>query len=200
MAAVNGFTATAPDTRYGDADYVNVPTWADAQKFQAGGSGTQELSEIGGYLATAGAGNVAAKIAVFEDDAANGCPGAMVANSEGSLTITNALYELKTHTYSTKPQVTGGSYYWIAVISDVNRASSVFTTGGTSLERGSVTYPTWPSGDDWHTHSDLTKDYSFYAVYKAVSTAQFARPSSDVAGGTFRSIVTTAPFGPRVIA
>lgn len=30
--------------------------------------------------------------------------------------------------------------------------------------------------------------------------AQFARPSSDVAGGTFRSIQVTAPFGPRVIA
>lgn len=32
------------------------------------------------------------------------------------------------------------------------------------------------------------------------AAASFARPSSDVAGGTFRSIVTTAPFGPRVIA
>lgn len=33
-----------------------------------------------------------------------------------------------------------------------------------------------------------------------IAAASFARPSSDVAGGTFRSIVTTAPFGPRVIA
>lgn len=36
--------------------------------------------------------------------------------------------------------------------------------------------------------------------YPDAAAAQFARPSSDVAGGTFRSILVTAPFGPRVIA
>lgn len=45
---------------------------------------------------------------------------------------------------------------------------------------------------------DATWDIGAAAWVEAAS--QFARPSSDVAGGTFRSIVTTAPFGPRVIA
>ena len=175
MGAANGFAATTPDTRYGDSDYGNTTAYVDVARYQAPSSGALEVSEIGCYMTGA---TLTAKIAIFDDDAANGCPGAMVANSEGTLTVDSLTNVKASHTYSgTKPQVTGGSYYWIGVISDSTRTTSVFATGGTSLERGSVSYPTWPSGDDWHTHTDLTKDYSFYAVY-AAAAAQAPRSTS----------------------
>lgn len=50
------------------------------------------------------------------------------------------------------------------------------------------------------THGGASEPWGIVGVALKPATGKFARPSSDVAGGTFRSIHTTAPFGPIVIA
>jgi hypothetical protein len=166
MAAANGFVAASPDAAYGDAGLTQTANIATAQKYVAGGSGVQELTELGLYGHGAG-GTVAAKISVYTHDAANDCPNAMVTNSELTLSLTGTEYVKVSASYGvTKPTVTGGDTYWLCVMSEATIAFLAFATSG-ELEVGSVTYPTWPTGDAWHTHSHYTYDLSLYAVYTA---------------------------------
>jgi hypothetical protein len=199
MADARGFITELPTVVYGDSDGLLTPTEISASPFIVPGTGAQNILYLGGSLARSTTdGNV--KLAIFEDDAANGCPGAMVSDSAtDAIALTSGGISLKYHTYgATKPQVQGGTKYWIATIQDVNIFIRRFLTGGETAYI-TVTAYTWPADDAWHTNTDYGRDQSLFAVYEA-ATAQFARPSSDVAGGTFRSILVTAPFGPRVIA
>ncbi len=198
MAAGNGFIDFTPDTRFGTADEVVIAGKALAQRFTAPGSGTLEITAIGGYLSDTGT-DTTFRLAIFTDDAANTCPTSLVANSDIEVSATTGVTSLITASYTgTKPQITGGQVYWIAVFAGAyDGAIRRNDSGGTAVYKTGLSYPTWPDGDAWHTHTDTARDYSLFAVYQAAATA---RPSSDVAGGTFRSILVTAPFGPRVIA
>lgn len=187
MAAANGFVATEPDTQYGDAALAFVTNWARAQKFVAGGSGTQEISKVGfwGYCPS---GSASVRMAIYTHDAANDCPEAMVSNSEtSSITVADVLETQYAHTYSTKPQVTGGTTYWLALFAsgDTCYATEFATGGDTSFAYTSLTFPTWPTGTQWEASDDQDYDLSFYAVYSAFVSGQFARPSSDVADGNW---------------
>jgi len=197
MAAANGFITESPTEKYGTSYHVLNAGNAVANRFTVpGASGTVELTEIGVWALTVAAAHI--HIAVFDHDAANGNPSTIVPNSDsGELSIPTSDYTKVSASYTgTKPVVNCGGTYWIAVIPDGSCRLSRIDSGGTYVYR-TVTYPTWPSDASWDLADHGTRDESMYAVY---ATAQFARPSSDVAGGTFRSIVTTAPFGPRVIA
>jgi hypothetical protein len=138
-----------------------------AQKYVAPSSGTLEISEIGAYEALY---EDNARWAIFEHDAVNDCPGAMVANSDtGAVMLMNAGCAKGSYTYpGTKPQITGGTTYWLAQMQDAACNPSYSATGGYSLYAYSQTYGTWPTDTGWHTHTDLTPiEVSIYVVYTA---------------------------------
>lgn len=203
MGANFGFVTTRPDAAHGDRTSLIGLEYAWAQRFTVAASGTFNLTEIGvwGRSGAAGAGYVV--LGVFTHDATNNCPESLVTNSTSDaieLPTGSDLGSVHYHTYATKPQITsdGTTVYWLVGVQSVNLQLANTATGGTSTFR-SATYPTWPSSGDWETNTDTAILGDYYAVYEAASSA-CARPSSDVAGGTFRSILVTAPFGPRVIA
>jgi hypothetical protein len=166
----NGFVTTRPAAATG-----TIYQWAaraDAGKFTCGGTGTQEAVEIGMWAYAESLYTPHTKLAIFEDDAANGCPGAMVANSEsddiGLVYNGDAAYA-DYHTYVTKPALTGGTAYWIGMLNDSNKLYfAVSLSGGTALQRA-ATYATWPTDTEWHTHTDTGFNTSLWVVYQAVS-------------------------------
>jgi hypothetical protein len=164
MAAANAFVTTEPDTRYGAADLDVYATAAYAQQFTVGGSGSQEVTVIGCWAADPLDANADIKLAIFTDDAGNGCPGSLVADSEATLANTNGSETQIRHEYGTKPLVTGGAVYWLVVCPGATCYISGETTGGTSVSKA-ATYPTLPDGDGWHSPTSSTRDYSLYAVY-----------------------------------
>ena len=169
MGAAAGFVTTEPDARYGDAIESYAANNAGASKFVAGGSGTIEITKLGFYCAGSGTSIV---LGIFEHDAPNNCPGALVLNSTtAALGPMAGTIEQVVHTYGTKPQLTGGSTYWLAAIGNGSFQISLFDDGlGTALYITSgLTYPTFPTETQWETHTDQTKSYSFYAVYQAVA-------------------------------
>lgn len=189
MGAFNGFNTAAPDSRYGDANGSSPAGSPVAQRFVCTGSGTLNILSVGAYLADGGT-DQNAVFAIYADDAVNGCPGDLIANSTtANVANTSGLYTLVSYTYSTQPQITsdGTTVFWIAYMGSVtNSFLSRFDTGGTAVYLSEGTYPTFPSNDEWHAAKDLTRDYSLYAVYEvATPTGQFARPSSDVADGNW---------------
>ena len=89
MAAANGFVTVRPDARYGDTTSNLGATSTLATKFAAPNTASFSVSEIGLYAST----NLTqVKLAIFADDAVNGCPGAMVSGSEtGIITLSSSL-------------------------------------------------------------------------------------------------------------
>ena len=170
MAAYNGFGTITPDTKYGATGLGQSANYATAQKFTCGGSGTQEVSEIGMY-AHGNDGTPSVLMAVFTHDAANDCPETIVANSEIAVSPTGHDYVKVSASYSTKPQVTGGSTYWLAMI--VNGETYVAAEAAAGELELSASYPTWPTGTGWETHSHYNYDLSFYAVYAAVGGTKY---------------------------
>jgi len=171
MGAANGFVTTSPDARYGDTDGLFSANVVGAGKFTCGGSGTLELLEIGAYLGDTGT-DTNVVMAVYADDAVNGCPGELVADSTTSaIANTSGSYKKCSHTYSgTKPLITGGNDYWIAVFAEGDSYVSRFASGGVSVALlTGFTYPTLPVDDEWHAATDGTRDFSTYAVYQAAS-------------------------------
>lgn len=164
MAAANGFVTTEPDTRYGAGDRAVYATAAYAQQFTCGGSGAQQVTVIGVYAHDPLDLNANITLGIFTDDAANGCPGDLVTNSEATIANTSGLYGRLRSVYGTTPVVTGGSVYWIALIPGGTAYVSGDATGGISASK-LATYPTFPDGDGWHSPTTGTLDYSFYAVY-----------------------------------
>jgi len=163
-AAANGFVTVSPDARYGDNVSAMIADSTFVSKFTMGGSGTCTISEIGAYLD----GDAAARIhfAIFTDDAGNSCPEATVANSDtGEIDPDGDISTKEYHSYGTKPELTGGANYWIGVINgNASTTLSRFDSGGTGVTLG-ASYPTFPTGDEWHAATPATRDWSFYAVY-----------------------------------
>ena len=168
MAAGNSFITYVPDTRYG-GDTAQIGA-IYAQRFTMPGSGTFELTHIGVYSwGFAADDNVV--LAVFTDDAVEGCPEVAVANSTTTGVAAGGTgWRQFDFTYSTRPQVTGGVVYWIVAFcdNDSDTIYSAIATGGTAVSGGGI-YPTFPSGDLWHAYGDRTFDCSLYAVYQAAA-------------------------------
>ncbi len=166
MAAANGFVLVSPDARYGDVEGSFPVDYSFAAKFTAPGSGALNITEIGIYCYASITGNQ--HLAIFTHDAGNDCPESIVANSDtGEFASVNSMAKLS-HSYGTEPVLTGGSIYWLVFIGDhANAHPSRFASGGDAVFVTGRTYPTWPTGTQWESHSDQTVDYSFYAVYEA---------------------------------
>ncbi len=182
MTAGNGFLTVAPDARYGDTATNNPATTCYTGKFTAPSTGTLTISEIGCYGARDVVGTHHIILAIYTHDAANSCPDVIVTNSTSDELVMPATTDKLTHTYGTQPTVTGGSIYWITLVCDSAFNFSRFATGGTSGIRTSVTYPTYPTGDDWHSSwTGGTRDTSFYVVYSAgaAATPINSTPSDD---------------------
>ena len=133
MAAANGFVTVRPDARYGDTTSTLASTAGLATKFAAPTVASFSVSEIGLYAST----NLThVKMAIFADDAVNGCPGAMVAGSEsGAITLTADIATIHFYTYGTPILLAGGAgvSYWIAQIHNATSVTSRFATGGTGV-------------------------------------------------------------------
>jgi hypothetical protein len=178
----HGFLTETPDTYYGDdfTVWTQLDTWA--QRFQAPGTGTIEISEIGIFAADSGD---TLKLGIFTDDAINGCPATLVSGSEKDVTTTSDVVRVY-GTFSTKPQLTGGEYYWLCGRCNTGQYSIArYATGGTSLYINTISYPDWPTDTQWHSHNDLTRDFSVYVIYAAVAAGQYARPNSDISIGNW---------------
>jgi hypothetical protein len=96
---------------------------------------------------------------------------------------------------------------WLCTHKTVTYGSSSWTASGPTQEVGNyhnyrMIYTASSAGaaDPGGSLSDYNAWAVVWVAAAIAATAAFARPSSDVAGGTFRSILVTAPFGPRVIA
>ena len=168
MAAGNGFLTEIPDARYGDdeATFDNARPWS--LRGTCPGSGTYEVIEIGIYGYFSGTNNII--FGIFTDDAGNANPDTLVTNSQSdAIVIPNAMAKVS-FTYVTKPQLTGGTVYWITAQQSLGINMSRFAAGGTAFYiNGGMTYPTWPTPAEWDAGSDLTRDYSLYAVVQEVA-------------------------------
>lgn len=190
MATGAGFITYSPDTRYGSGEnyYLNADN-TQSTRFTVPGSGTMEISEIGHWARLGSAGSVNMKLAIFTEDATNNCPESMVANSNSdALAVTSTSYAKKSHTYGTKPQVTGGLNYFLGALMDSSVQGIYLTYDGNSsvgqYKNSGVTYDTWPDGDTWHSHTDRTRDHGFYAVYSEYTPPAGALPFfSEFCGG-----------------
>ncbi len=168
MGAANGFVTVSPDTIYGDTT-IWATNLSEPQKFTAPGSGTIEVSEIGIWGQNYDQFSpLTFKLAIYTHDASNDCPETIVANSDtGNLSLSGPSMQKKSYTYGTKPQLTGGTTYWLCMAS-VNSANwyySDFATGGSTIERSFD--GGWPPDASWHSHTDRAYDTSIYAVYTA---------------------------------
>lgn len=168
MAAGNGFLTASPDARYGDIEGLFNATEIWAHKFTCPGSGDIDISEIGLYTYCE-FGSSYLHLAIFTHDSSNNCPAEIVTNSDtGAVAIPVTTMAKCYYTYSTKPRITGGSNYWLASTQNNNNRYSRFATGTGPLYVSTMTYPTWPTDTQWHTHTDLSRDPSLYAVYEQV--------------------------------
>jgi len=167
----NGFVTERPAARYGDGTFNSSATIVHVQKFVCPDSGTQEITEIGQWLSADVGETGYFKMAIFTDDAGNDCPESMVANSlTDELSWDTTTITCVYHTYGTKPQLTGGVTYWIGHIAkDALLNMDRIATDGLGLYKTGTTYPTFPDGDAWHTHTDYEVDHSYYAVYEAAA-------------------------------
>ena len=130
------------------------------------------------------------KMALFTHDTVNNCPESMVSNSETeAIQINNTSNAKKSYSYtSTKPLVTGGDTLWIAWFANtsvtainINRKES----GGVGVYAllDASAYPTWLSGNGWHSLSTSTRDASQYAVYADYTPASSLPFFSEFRGG-----------------
>lgn len=201
MASGNGFITYSPDSQYGSGNtsvFLESGDGAAGQKFTVPGSGLMEISEIGVYGFGEG-GTTNAKMRIFTNNASI-YPDSAISNSETDamsfLTNSYTPYK-KSFTYSTKPRVYGGTDYWLAILSDSTGAYAVSVkysynasapvTSGYTIDKGSQTYPTWPSS--WSTHNDRTYNSSMYAVYSQVPVGLKRKRMAGVPyGSTMRGV------------
>jgi hypothetical protein len=109
------------------------------------------------------------------------------ASSDNSASGTGAVTSV-TIDNTTFKNVAGNDYHLAGT------GSPLYGAGGNNTgDTAPLNFTTDIDGDTITGRFDIGADWYYVA-------AAFARPSSDVAGGTFRSIHTTAPFGPIVIA
>lgn len=113
MADLGGFNTTFPT---GDPANAEDPIHDKivARKFTAPSSGTLEINEIGVYIGVRqSTGDF--RFLIYDDGA--GEPGTEIANSLTSEVNIDAV-GWKTIVYGTKPQVTAGADYWLAIWGD----------------------------------------------------------------------------------
>ena len=175
MGSARGFTDISPDTRWGSSEsgYGYYGNYTLAERFTMPGSGTYEITEMGVYVRVPSTSRTC-KFAIFTDDSTNTCPESMVTNSLSDLiTISETSQTKKYHSYSTKPQVTGGVNYWLCMI--FNSTSAYYVYPSDDKQTSSITmwrndtFPTFPTGATWHSHYHLNRITSLYAVYSAPS-------------------------------
>jgi len=165
----NGFLTSSPGSRHGD-QVSDIVATSVASKFTCPGSGTQEISEIGMWLSADSSTAAAFRLAIYTHDAVNNNPNTMVANSESAeLTHNTTSVVKKSHTYGTKPQLTGGTVYWLARNhADSNSNQDRLSGGGAVFVDSDVGgYPTWATAAQWDAGSEWDDDVGIYAVYQA---------------------------------
>jgi hypothetical protein len=169
----NGFLTSTPETRYGTSPLSSGANRFSTQKFTCGGSGAEQINEIG--IWAGGDGNNAGlfHLCLMTDDSANGCPEGIVEHSDsGELTTATSSSIVKNNfVYSSLPSVTGGVDYWIVwgAKDTYGRIDYKLGTGLSTIYMAG-TYPTFPTGAEWHTHTHAaTIDIGFYAVYQAAT-------------------------------
>lgn len=172
MGAAQGFTSVSPDTRFGSTEtgYGYYGNYTIAQRFTMPGSGSFDIAEIGAYLRVPGTSRNC-KFAIFTDDATNVCPEAMVTNSlSAEITISETSHTKKCHSYSTKPQVTGGVNYWLGIICNSTGSYYLYVSENSLVSTTQLwrndTYPNFPSAATWHSHTHNNTTESLYAVYE----------------------------------
>ena len=166
----NGFLTESPAARHGSAVFGSTANVQYFEHFTCGGIGTQNITEIGIWGSADAATEAYLHLSIFTDDETNTCPEIIVESSDsGELVITSTDVVKTSLTYGTQPQCTGGVHYWIGLIwKDVNFNIDYISTGGTTVQKAG-TYPTWSTGDAWHTHTDRAFDLGIYAVYVAAA-------------------------------
>ncbi len=113
MADLGGFTTTFPSSDPANAEDPSHDKII-ARKFTAPSSGTLDINEIGVYIAfRQSTGDF--RFAIYDDG--TGEPGSLVTNSLTSEVNIDAV-GWKTIVYGTKPQVTAGVDYWLAIWGD----------------------------------------------------------------------------------
>ena len=169
----NGFLTSTPGARHGDDlnSWSPGPSYCEGVgKFTCGGTGLQEISEIGVWCSADAAQTTTWRFAIFTHDAINDCPEAMVPYSltpevsHNTETVTK-----KYNTYTVKPLLDGGSVYWLMMVTEDQYINvDRFTTGGANVY-GATTYPKFFLADEWHAKTSTANDFGIYAVYSKVS-------------------------------
>ena len=166
----NGFQTSAPASRHGTSSFAMSAGWVVTNKFTCPDTGTQEITEIGSWVSADSATTAAFRLAIFTDDAPNVNPDTMVANSESAeLTHNTTDFTRKSHTYGTKPQLTGGTDYWLAIFAGDANGNVSRVDDATVRVLWAVTYPTWPTAAQWDSGLQGGGDYANYAVYQAAA-------------------------------
>lgn len=196
-AEIHGFVSDEPTSRYGDQAVALTNYFiAIAQQFTVPETGTREVGEIGFWEGVGGWGATSVRMAIFTRRTDPDAPLDMVANSDIEFTpdpvgIVKAVYG------ATKPQVVGGTTYWIGLlIGGTGPGPSRFTVGttGTCIYRN-ATYPTWPTAVEWETHTDYGRDFSFFATIGTLAGEQATVFASVVPSESARAVVAELPSG-----
>jgi hypothetical protein len=188
--ANSGFQTSSPTGRHGATMDGALANQIRAQKYVCGGAGTQEITEIGAWVSAVVATTGVFRLAIFTHDSVNDNPDTMVANSESAeLSHNTETPTKKSHTYGTKPQLTGGTTYWIVIFyGDANINTDRNSTGGSLVYEYTPTYPTWPAADSWDAFLDGTADLGIYAVYQAVAPSTSIKTVLGVAKASVKTV------------
>ena len=165
----NGFLIVSPSLRYGNTD-SSYAGGLMALKVLCPGTSNQQVTEIGAYLHA----NSTCHFGIFSHDAVNNCPNTLIADSDsGEAAYNSGTYIKVSFTYSSKPQLTAGSIYWLCCFPDSSPTTylSRFTYGSNGDREGSGTYPTWPNNASWQGASLTGYDQGIYAVIEDAPVA-----------------------------
>lgn len=178
-----GFVSEVPTFVWGELYGTTNADMAGAEKLVCPGTGSREITEIGGWFSADVATTTYLRLAIFTHDAGNNCPDTMVSNSESAELSTSSETPVKlSHTYSTKPILTGGTTYWLVWFSkDVNMNRYLYTYEAYDKYLiAATTYPTWPSPANWDGATEALYAYSTYALVSDV--IRYVDPDADSGG------------------
>lgn len=169
---LNGFKAAWATTDPSDVESIGGQLGQlFGQLFVCGGSGTQEVSRLGVYF-NDGSGPGTFRLCIYTDSA--GSPGSLVANSATSEITVNtggAGWHVP-FDYGTKPQVTGGSSYWLLAWGGTGadwRAGGEFESAGSKIAATTYHATNNPSPGAW---AALDYHIAIQAVFAAAAGAE----------------------------